>query len=93
MRVESRCFRKTEKLDCSEMTDGYVIYDAARDRVHFLNPSAAIVFELCDGAHSAAEIAQFIENAFKLAESPQTPVDNCLSSLQAEGLIEPWDPS
>lgn len=89
MRVESDCFRKAEKFDCSEMTDGYVIYDGARDRVHFLNPTAAIVFELCDGSHSAAQISRYIANAFRLAQPPQELVENCLSSLHAEGLIEP----
>ncbi len=89
MRVESGCFRKAKELDCSEMTDGYVIYDDANDRVHFLNPTAAIVFELCDGAHTAAQISRYIADAFRLAEPPQPSVEDCLSSLRAEGLIEP----
>ena len=93
MPVESGCFRKAEKLDCSEMTDGYVIYDGVRDRVHFLNPTAAIVFELCDGAHTAAQMSHYIAGAFKLGEAPQAVVEDCLSSLLAEGLIEPCETS
>jgi hypothetical protein len=45
---------RAEGLDVDEVSDGYVIYQTGSDRVHYLNKTAAIVFELCDGAASAA---------------------------------------
>lgn len=89
MSLDEIRYRKAARLDKSEMTDGYLIYDRNKDRVHFLNPTAAIAFELCDGARSIAEIAGYIQDAFKLAESPLVAVETCLSSLHCEGLIEP----
>jgi len=89
MSLDEIRYRKATGLDKSEMTDGYLIYDRNTDRVHFLNPTAAIAFELCDGAHSVAEIADYIQDAFKLAESPLSAIETCLSSLHSEGLIEP----
>ena len=41
---------RAEGLDVNEVPDGYVIYQTEADRVHYLNKTAAIVFELCDGA-------------------------------------------
>jgi predicted TPR repeat methyltransferase len=40
----------------SELEDGYAAYDPARDRLHRLNPTAALLAELCDGSRSVAQI-------------------------------------
>ena len=82
-------YRKAAGLDQSEVMDGYIIYDASRDRVHFLNPTGAIVLELCDGMRTVADIAQFLAASFGLSEPPHAPVRECLATLLAEGLIEP----
>lgn len=82
-------YRKAAGLDRSEMDDGYLIYDRHNDRVHLLNPAAAIVFELCDGAHSATQIALYLEKAFRLSEPQLSTVRDCLSSLEGQRLIEP----
>jgi predicted TPR repeat methyltransferase len=36
--------------------DGYLAYDVARDRLHRLNPAAALIVELCDGTRTAASL-------------------------------------
>ena len=36
--------------------EGYLAYDVARNRLHRLNPSAALIIELCDGTRSAAAL-------------------------------------
>jgi hypothetical protein len=82
-------YRKVEGLDRSEVADGWLIFDAPNDRVHFLNPTGAILLELCDGTRSEADLAEFLATSFGLAERPVEPVRECLSALQAQGLIEP----
>jgi hypothetical protein len=81
-------YRRIEGLDRNEIEDGYFISDAARGKVHFLNPTAAAVFELCDGAHDADAIARALAVAFALAAPPKTDVESCLATLSAQGLIE-----
>jgi hypothetical protein len=49
-----------EGLEVNEVNDGLTVFDSATDRVHYLNATAAIVFTLCDGTHSASEIASFV---------------------------------
>jgi predicted TPR repeat methyltransferase len=41
----------------SPVEDGYVAYDPVSDRLHQLNPVAALLTELCDGSRSVADIA------------------------------------
>ncbi len=36
--------------------DGYLAYDVSRNRLHRLNPTAALIVELCDGTRSAAAL-------------------------------------
>src|ERR1700722_13042455 len=40
----------------SPVENGYIAYDAALDRLHELNPVAALIAERCDGARDIAEI-------------------------------------
>ncbi len=42
------------------MDDGYVIYHAVEDMAHYLNPTAAVVFELCDGEHTPSRSSPLI---------------------------------
>jgi hypothetical protein len=86
-------FRKTAGFDLDETADGYVIYDKVRDRVHFLNATAAIVLELCTGTRTATDIAATVEQTFSLPQRPVGAVDDCLTSLLSEGLIEPCERS
>ena len=81
-------YRRMDGLDRNEIEDGYFVSDVARGKVHFLNPTAAAVFELCDGAHDAEAIASALADAFGLAAPPRADVEACLISLSAEGLIE-----
>jgi predicted TPR repeat methyltransferase len=45
----------------SPVEDGYVAYDPAQDRLHKLNPVAALLTELCDGTRSVADITALAE--------------------------------
>jgi hypothetical protein len=85
-------YRKVEGLDQSEVMDGYVIYDAPNDRVHFLNATGAILLELCDGTRTEADMAEFLATSFGLPEQPLEPVRECLSALVSHGLVEPCSP-
>jgi predicted TPR repeat methyltransferase len=44
----------------SPVEDGYVAYDPASDRLHELNPLAALIVELCDGTKSVEEIREIV---------------------------------
>jgi hypothetical protein len=80
---------RTEGHEVKEVPDGYVVYQTDRERVHFLNPTAVIVYELCDGAHDLGRICSFIASAYELAAPPVDEVNTCIASLLKEELVKP----
>ena len=75
-------------LDVNEVEDGLVIYDGDRDRVHYLNPTAGVVFALCDGAHAESDLGSLVRDVFGDAEQPSDgEVAACLAQLRDEGLV------
>jgi hypothetical protein len=85
-------FVAVDGLEKTEVPDGFVIFRAATEKVHYLNPTAAIVFELCDGTKTLGEIAEFLRQAYKLPESPLAEVITCTQSLVEQGLLNPCPP-
>jgi Coenzyme PQQ synthesis protein D (PqqD) len=75
-------------LEVNETKDGLIVYEPDRDRVHYLNATAAVVFTLCDGTRDAAAIADAVGKAFDLDHSPLADVNDCLSQLRDEGLLQ-----
>ena len=86
-------FRPASGVELNRVPDGAMVYQSNQERVHFLNPTALVVFELCGMDKSAAEIESFIADAFGLAETPAQAVRDCLAQLVDEGLVVACAPS
>ena len=86
-------YSKTFGLEVNEVPDGYVVYQSSKDRVHFLNPIAAVIFELCDGNHTAADIRSILVAGYELSRSPTRISSSALSTMLTEGLIQPCSPA
>ena len=81
--------RRVESLEVNEADDGLVVYDPARDQVHHLNPSAAVIFDLCDGSRDLEAIAAVLADVYGLPEPPVTEARAGLDELAERGLILP----
>jgi len=59
------------------------------DTVHVLNPAALVVWELCDGQHTPAEIEAALRARFAGTEGQDLSgdVQATLARYQAEGLL------
>jgi hypothetical protein len=79
--------KRIDGLDVNELPDGYIIYQKEGDRVHYLNPTAVLVFEMCDGQVTADAIPDLLKQAYALPEAPTADVDACLTKFLDEGLI------
>ncbi len=79
---------RTDGLEINEVADGLVVYQAAPERVHYLNNTAAVVFELCDGARTVPEIADAVGELFSLTRAPTAEVEACLVELAAKGVVQ-----
>jgi len=82
--------RRRESLEVNEAEDGLVIYDPASDMVHHLNPSAALIFDLCDGSRDPESIACAVGEVFDIQPSP---LDETLAGLRelADQRLITWD--
>ena len=47
----------------SPVEGGYVAYDPGTDKLHQLNPTAALIVELCDGSRSASDIGLLLRRS------------------------------
>jgi hypothetical protein len=74
-------------LDVHEVDDGLVVYQPGRDRVHYLNQTSAVVFELCSGENTEAAIVQLVQDAWGLPDPPRDEVMTCLAQLRDEEIV------
>jgi hypothetical protein len=79
--------RRAEGLEIiSEVEDGFVVYQQARGRAHYLNPAAILILELCNGRNTPHEIADLVRTAYRLPAPPVREVSTLLTRLEDEGL-------
>lgn len=83
----SICLERASGIEIRAAPDGIVVYDPARDRLHYLNPTAALLLESCDGTLAAAELPALLAAAFDLPAPPTGEVENCLTTLLDQGLL------
>jgi coenzyme PQQ synthesis protein D (PqqD) len=79
--------RIAQGLELNEVEDGLIVYQESTERLHHLNPTAAIVFQLCDGSRDAAEIAIDVAELFGLEHPPTGVVDSCIARFAQERLV------
>lgn len=76
-------------LDIVELDDELVLYDPARDEVHYLNATAGLVFRLCDGSATVRELSTEIAEALGAPEKRvERQVRTLLKDLREVGLLE-----
>ena len=64
-----------------------MIYRPETDRVHYLNHTAVLILELCNGRNTPARIATLLQHAYGLSEAPEEEVADTLVKMTEEGLI------
>jgi hypothetical protein len=81
--------QQSRDLEISKMPDGYVIYRPSSDGVVFLNMTAAVILELCDGNLTLGDIRSILNEAYDLEAFPQAEFDACVKTLLDQGLVVP----
>jgi Coenzyme PQQ synthesis protein D (PqqD) len=79
---------QADNLEVHEVPDGYVVYQSPQDRVHYLNKTAAIVFEMCDGRRGQDDVIARTAQAFDLDARAHDEIRSCLERLIKEGLVQ-----
>jgi FkbM family methyltransferase len=79
--------RIADGLEVNEVPDGLIVFQPSRNRVHQLNHTAAVVFDLCTGELTIAGIAALTQEVFELTATPTAEVQAGLEQLGGEGLV------
>lgn len=79
--------KQVDGLDITPVDDGFIIYVAEKDRVHYLNHTAALVLVLIDGQTTTEGLARLVQQQFALDEAPTREVDAIIEQFKDEGLI------
>jgi hypothetical protein len=81
---------RRDGLEIDEAEDGLVVFDPDEDVVHHLNPSAAVIFDLCDGSRDLDEIAALLGEVYELSAPPREDALVGLRGLAERKLIS-WE--
>jgi hypothetical protein len=79
--------QKAEGLEVHAVAGQIVVYETQADRTHYLNPTAALILELCDGTRSRVEIAALVQEAYGLPAAPVSEADSCLADFRRKGIV------
>lgn len=72
-----------------DMGDGFILYNHDSSLVHHLNPSASIMWQLCDGEASVEDQAREIAEEYGLdVERMRVEVASLIGELDTLGLVE-----
>ena len=72
-----------------DMEDGFILFNHDSSLVHHLNPSAAIIWQLCDGSATISELAADISAEFHVDEGETVrQLVGVIAELDALGLVK-----
>lgn len=71
-----------------EVGEGLILYEESADLVHQLNPSAGLIWRLCDGTATVGQLASEIANEYGLdLEEVRAQVATLVGEFDALGLV------
>jgi PqqD family protein of HPr-rel-A system len=72
-----------------DMEDGFILFNHDSSLVHHLNPSAAIIWQLCDGSATISELAADVSAEFHLdRDETIKQLVGVIAELDALGLVK-----
>jgi hypothetical protein len=81
--------RARDELAVAEIDGEAVVYDAIPSKLHYLSHSAALIFGLCDGRTTIAEMAGAIGEAYEMDPGElDGQIRPLVKQLQQYGLVE-----
>jgi hypothetical protein len=81
----NECFRAVDGMEVTEVPDGFVIYDEPGEKVHYLNPTAAVIYAICDGNKSVSQVSELLRELYEIDEAPD--LQELFTTLETSGLV------
>lgn len=87
MNLVEATYRRVDRLEPIEILGGYLVCKPDTE-ITFLNPTAVVILELCDGSRRLEDLAAEVQTIFSLPTLPIADVRECVALLLSSGLIE-----
>jgi hypothetical protein len=86
---EIRRLRRNHIL-VNELGDQTILYNTNRKAIHVLNPTARLIWDLCDGEHSLQDMEQTMRSNFSIPREQDVYADilRILDEFASKGLVE-----
>ncbi|HYP24243.1 MAG TPA: HPr-rel-A system PqqD family peptide chaperone [Actinomycetota bacterium] len=88
-------YRPRKRADVLEldMGDGFILYNHDSSLVHHLNPTAAVVWQVLDGAATVEQLADEVADEYGLPrDNVLVQITSLIAELDAMGLVEDASP-
>ena len=71
------------------MGDDLMVYDPSQQKVHVLNPTAALIFQLSDGHHDLDSLESELRASFAISpdQNLRSDILAAIESLREKGLL------
>lgn len=81
---------RTPGVVVQDIGDETLLYSAEGEAIHVLNPTARLIWELCDGEHTTADLVQALRASFSIDAERDVTADirRTLEDLAARGLLQ-----
>lgn len=80
--------RANTEFSLEEIDDELLLYHPAKTKAVYLNETAALVWQLCDGQRSVGEIVSLLEENYPESDTIGTDVQQTLQQLADNGAVE-----
>ena len=82
---------RKDGISVTEIGDQVLLCGVDEEAIHFLNPTARLIWQLCDGRHSIDDIEHSIAERFDVSETTDVrgDIEATLATLVAKGLLLP----
>ena len=80
-------YQQGPNLEAHEAEDGLIVFNSVTDKVHHLNPSAGVLFELCGKPSTASQLAEQLQALYELDAAPVDEVSSALADLLEQGVL------
>jgi len=79
-----------KNLMLKDLGKEYLVYSAENKEIHILNPTAQLIWNMCDGEHSLEEIESGVRSHFYIPPERDIRADiqNTLNIFQSKDLME-----
>ena len=81
---------KVEHIESTEAVEGqWTLLDRNSGQAHHLNPTASVIWELCDGVNTTGTIAESLQDIFEIdAGTASRDAESALLHLNGIGVLE-----